>query len=179
VCAGFMVWVSKLLTESYFDVTLYNLCTDMFFFVLSEITNRFPLLHQQVFDVVVKAFAIDWLPPLVTSELETKALRMFVHLVHSGCLKPVFALMTEEVSRLDYALVRYFLVTLLSSVSPPYSDEFADYLLGLLLQPSVLNSVAHSLSVEDRQNLNQTVQYMLTRHLIPLQTTTLQKYLGL
>lgn len=178
VCNAFLVWASKLLTENHFDETLNNLCADLFLFFLSKIASRFPLIQQQVFDVVMKLFSVDWLPPLVTSELKTKALRMFVHLVHCGCLKPVFDLMLAEVAYMDHALIRCFLVTLVCSVGPPFSDEFGNLLLDLLLQPSVLNSVAHSLSAEHRQHLNDTVQHFLThKHLLPLQAATLQKYL--
>lgn len=151
-------WVNLTLISADFYSSNTNVrMFDWYLDLLNEITLQQPLHRGQIFTLLLNLFFLETeLDPITAAEKKKNILDCIVYLIECGYSLPVMNTVSQWAANgVDLSLIRYFSVKLLNMIEPPYSDEFLQPMVAIIL--SVGTS---SLDLEDyRQALDQFIAY--------------------
>lgn len=152
VSASVLYWISQVFSDpDYFSSTYHSQLTPVSIALLGEVCSIQPLQRRRVFEVsLIVLNRYDGIPldPIAAVDYCRQALRLLIHLLHCGIVKPVFDLIKEKAGKgFDHSLLRAFVVTVIASIEAPYSRAFVADIVQILALPPIALALSNAEAV--------------------------------
>lgn len=136
-------WIASILLDSnYFETTYHTSCTPFLLQMLCSIASIHHRLRQRCLRLIEQCIDISVpLDAVLVVAYHKQLIKVLVHLVHLGMVQSVFKAVSRMIGRWDHALIRDFVVSLLSSIQNP-SEDFMVMLKVLLKHPSAKTALS-------------------------------------
>ena len=135
VAYGIVYWVKHVVSEpSFFKLNTEQ--TPLHLALLDEVTACHTNFHNMVLELYISIFEAqyDELEVLAQLGLKKMIIDRMVHLLSMNCVLPVLNYIKQCLKNddTDISLIRYFIMEVLTIISPPYTEEFVDLFLPLV-----------------------------------------------
>jgi len=147
LAAGALLWLRDVLTsQPFWESTHYTALAPYLHNLIGLITPHHPLLRHAVWSCLKDLFhftpsAVD---ALSLVQHRKTLLTLMLHLLHTGFdLVAITSFVLHQVrsNGLDHALLRHFIVGLISSTAPPYSRAFVEQAMALLAEEATFKAL--------------------------------------
>lgn len=132
--SALLYWMELiLLDKTYHSASYHSVFTPIFQFLICDIAERHMLLRPDAIELLRRLILLETdLEPLQVSALQKSTLRCLTYLLQLGCVSQVCGIVSSNIASMDRALIRCFVMDVLSSISGPYSPEFVESFLQVL-----------------------------------------------
>ncbi|ESN92288.1 hypothetical protein HELRODRAFT_157967 [Helobdella robusta] len=147
VSMGIIKWIYATLTKpGYFLTNTEH--TPLHLILLDEIATNHPLLHKNIFQLLVQLFEFQFadIDDIFRLNLKKTILDRLVHLISCGYVLPVISFIHDcwKGANTDVSLIRHFVTELLDMIAPPYSPEFVQAFYPMIESKDITGSLRQS-----------------------------------
>ncbi|CAF0753316.1 unnamed protein product, partial [Didymodactylos carnosus] len=140
VAAGVLKWIESILLDaSYFKLNQDT--TPVHLIIIDEIVSLHFLLHEKVFELLIRLFeaAFTELDVLVQLDFKKTVLDRMVHMLSCSYVHPILKYIKKrwEQQDTDVSLIRHFVFEVLEMIGPPYDNSFVQLFLPLIQNEAI------------------------------------------